>query len=75
MKKNTRTTTAYLPSDTAGNAPESAGQCLTIDPLTLATLDFGLFLSLRKLGTGRERICAALGLSPLDFDYISALAE
>lgn len=50
---------------------QASGQ--EIDPFTLATLDFGLFNSLRRLGTSRERICSALCLSYSDFDYISAL--
>ena len=34
-----------------------------VNPRTLATLDFGLFRALCRLGTSRERICAALCIS------------
>jgi len=69
------TTTTCLPTHEAAVAGEPGGQLQPINPLTLATLDFGLFRSLRKLGTERERICDALGLSADDFDYIAGLAE
>ena len=32
----------------------------SIDPMTLARLDYGLFLALRRMGTSTERICSAL---------------
>ncbi len=44
-----------------------------IAPHTLAHLNLGLFRYLRKLGTSRERICAALGLSHSDYEYICRL--
>ena len=46
----------------------------SIDPMTLAYLDFGLFKSLCKLGVSRERICSALTISYGDFDYIRKLS-
>ena len=47
----------------------------SIDPMTLAYLDFGLFKSLMKLDVSRERICSALAISYKDFDYIRMLAH
>ena len=44
-----------------------------MDPLRLAYLNFGLFGTLCKLGTSRERICSALILSYSDFDYLLEL--
>ena len=44
-----------------------------IDPMTLARLDYGLFLALRRMGTSRERICSALNLSYAEYDYIDGL--
>ena len=44
-----------------------------IDLLTLAHLDLGLFRTLRKLGTSKERICSALCLSYAEYDFVSAL--
>jgi hypothetical protein len=44
-----------------------------IDPVTLARLDYGLFLALRRMGTSRERICSALNLSYAEYDYIDGL--
>jgi hypothetical protein len=40
---------------------------------TLAHMDFGLFLTLCRLGTSRERICSALNVSYDDFDYLLQL--
>lgn len=45
----------------------------SIEPLTLAHLDFGLFKSLCKLGVSRERICSALAISYEDLDYLNKL--
>ena len=45
----------------------------SIDPLTLAHLDFGLFRTLRKLGTSRERVCSALCLSYAEYDFVAGL--
>ena len=45
----------------------------SIDPLTLANLDFGLFRTLRKLGTSRERVCSALCLSYAEYDFVATL--
>jgi hypothetical protein len=42
-----------------------------IDPMTLATLDIGLFKCLQNLGTSRQRACSALCLSYAEYDYIS----
>ena len=41
----------------------------------LAKLDFGMFQSLYRLGTSRDRICAALSISYSDFDYLQALTD
>ncbi len=49
---------------------DAAGQ---IDPVTLARLDYGLFLALRRMGTSKERICSALCLSYAEYDYINNL--
>ena len=49
---------------------DAAGQ---IDPVTLARLDYGLFLALRRMGTSKERICSALCLSYAEYDYINTL--
>ena len=42
----------------------------SIDPMTLARLDIGLFRALSKLGTSKQRICSALCLSYAEYDYI-----
>ncbi len=47
----------------------------SIDPLTLANLDFGLFRTLRKLGTSRERVCSALCLSYAEYDFVATLGH
>ena len=57
---------------TARHAVNSWGH--SIDPITLAYLDFGLFKSLCKLGVSRERICSALTISEEDFDYLCKLS-
>ena len=57
---------------TGGELPRY-GAAQEIDPITLATLNFGLFNSLRRLGTSRESICSALCLSYSEFDYLSAM--
>ena len=44
-----------------------------INSQVLARLDFGLFQALCRLGTSRERVCAALNISYGDFDYLQAL--
>jgi hypothetical protein len=45
----------------------------SIDPVTLAYIDYGLFKSLRKLGVSRERICSALSIAYQDYDYLHRL--
>lgn len=45
-----------------------------INPATLAYVNFGLFKNLCALGTSRERICAALCISSVDFDSLWELA-
>lgn len=45
----------------------------SIDPITLARLDYGLFLALRRMGTSKERICSALCLSYAEYDYIDQM--
>ena len=71
-------------TQTAGHAPSAGLQLVSgegneswdnsIDPMTLAYLDFGLFKSLCKLGVSRERICSALTISYADFDYLRKLS-
>jgi hypothetical protein len=51
----------------AGPTDEDA---FTMDPLTLAQLDYGLFRALLRLGTSKQRICSALCLSYAEYDYI-----
>jgi hypothetical protein len=46
-----------------------------IDFRALARLDFGLFQALCRLGTSRERICAALNISYSDFDHLQQLTD
>jgi hypothetical protein len=46
-----------------------------IDLLTLAKLDLGLFRTLRKLGTSKERICSALCLSYAEYDFVAHLGS
>ena len=75
MQNHRTTLTNNVPGHRAGSQGTIEKALPPIDPLTLARLNFGLFSSLRSLGTSRERICAALGLSATDFDYISMLAE
>jgi hypothetical protein len=58
---------------TAARRSKPAGY--SVNPMTLATLDFGLFRALRSLETPRERICSALCISDSDFDYISGLTS
>lgn len=43
----------------------------SIDNITLAGLDIGLFKCLSNIGTSRQRICSALCLSYAEYDYIS----
>ena len=47
----------------------------SIDPLTLADLDFGLFKSLCKRGLSRELVCSVLSLSDEDFAFLDELAN
>ena len=73
-----------MTTQTAFHAPNAGLQLLSsadneswehsIDPMTLAYLDFGLFKSLCKLGVSRERVCSALTISYADFDYLRKLA-
>ena len=53
------------------NVFENSGYVM--DPQSLAYLNFGLFQTLCKLGTSRERICSALNISYSDFDYLLEL--
>lgn len=75
MQNHRTALTNNVPSHRASSRGAIEKALPPIDPLTLARLNFGLFNSLRSLGTSRERICVALGLSETDFDYISLLAE
>ena len=47
----------------------------TINPQKLVTLDFGMFQSLCRLGTSKERICSALNISSADYDYLQAVSD
>jgi hypothetical protein len=69
------TATSHLGSQDAGVANGGADTAARpkIDPMTLARLDYGLFLALRRMGTSRERICSALNLSYAEYDYIDDL--
>jgi hypothetical protein len=73
------TTTPQIEPRAAGNsvtAPPGGTDAdvkSAIDPVTLARLDYGLFLALRRMGTSRERICSALNLSYAEYDYINEL--
>jgi hypothetical protein len=55
------------------NLMSGTGTEAQIDPVTLARLDYGLFLALRRMGTSKERICSALCLSYAEYDYIDAM--
>ena len=59
----------------AENCEDEKMEVRSIDPMTLAYLDFGLFKSLIKLDVSRERVCSALSLSYEDFDYIHMLSH
>lgn len=52
----------------------SAESVHTIHPQKLINLDFGMFQSLCRLGTSRERICSALNISNADYDYLRGLS-
>ena len=75
MQNYSNAHTDNVPAQSASDRIATGKALPPIDPLTLARLNFGLFNSLRRLGTSQERICAALGLSPSEYDYISSLAE
>ena len=71
-------TSQIKPAAASANAKARAAKstqnaCPPIDPVTLARLDYGLFLALRRMGTSRERICSALCLSYAEYDYIAGL--
>ena len=55
------------------NHPAAANETPGIDPRVLLALDVSLFRCLRRLGTSRHRICAALLLSNAEYDYVDAL--
>ena len=46
----------------------------SINPQKLINLDFGMFQSLCRLGTSRERVCSALNISHADYDYLRELS-
>ena len=50
-----------------GNEPES------VEPRVLLSLDVALFRCLRRLGTSRDRVCAALLISNDEYDYVNAM--
>lgn len=65
---------AEFDSDTPKAASAPAVET-PIDPKTLARLDYGLFKTLSRMGTPRERICSALCLSYAEYEYIEKLVE
>ena len=70
------TASSQIGAHAASDGSEITPQPLTsdsIDPITLARLDYGLFLALRRMGTSKERICSALNLSYAEYDYIDEL--
>ena len=74
------TSTRIAPQSRSGSAKKayatrSKPAGYPVNPMTLARLDFGLFRTLRSLGTPRERICSTLRISDSDFDYISGLTS
>ena len=44
-----------------------------MDPLALASLDFGLFRTLHSMGTSRERICLTMCLTETQYDFLADL--
>ena len=71
---------AMVPSDTVHNSAASyaahsfKASAPAISPEKLANLNFGIFRTLRSLGTEQDRICAAMGLNSSEFDYLAQLA-
>lgn len=76
MQANTNPAVLQAESTSAWPGPSRTGADpgYTINPQTLIQLDFGLFQSLCRLGTSRERICSALNISYGDFDYLRELS-
>jgi hypothetical protein len=65
-------------TQTSSSSPQTTGSMNLssrrgIDPMTLVTLNFGLFRSLYAMGTSREQICASMLLNSDEFDYIVGL--
>ena len=46
-----------------------------ISPMKLAKLDIGIFQTLFRLGTGRDRICGVLDISPGEYRYLQELVR
>ena len=55
------------------NHPAAGGEVPAIDPRVLLSLDVALFRCLRRLGTSRDRVCAALLISNDEYDYVNAM--
>ncbi|MEH6580743.1 MAG: hypothetical protein V7754_02320 [Halioglobus sp.] len=76
--QNSMTTQTARHAPTAGlqliSCEDTESRGYKIDPMTLAYLDFGLFKSLCRLGVSRDRICSALTISYVDFDYLCKLS-
>jgi hypothetical protein len=55
------------------NHPAAVNGSTTVDPRVLLSLDVALFRCLRRLGTSRDRVCAALLISSDEYDYVNAM--
>ncbi len=71
MLHNSQMQTSSSPSHNTDSAGATGRR--GIDPMTLVTLNFGLFRSLYAMGTSREQICDAMLLNADEFDYIVGL--
>jgi hypothetical protein len=55
------------------NHPDAVRSPAAIDPRVLLSLDIALFRCLRRLGTSRDRICAALLITTAEYDYVDGV--
>lgn len=55
------------------NHPAAGRPVAGIDPRVLLSLDVALFRCLRRLGTSRDRVCAALLISTAEYDYVDGM--
>ena len=55
------------------NHPQAGRELSAVDPRVLLSLDVALFRCLRRLGTSRDRICAALLIRNDEYDYVNAM--